>query len=122
MALNLNLDSVAGSSRLTALTSEFPALPEIVRRAVTASGGAIGIHPVLMTNSDHANFAAKGIPALRLVAGFDEPWSNLRHVLTPADTRDKALPAELHAAAQVAAAITWSALTADDAALEALRG
>jgi Zn-dependent M28 family amino/carboxypeptidase len=122
MALNVNLDSVAGSSRLTALTSEFPALPGFVCQAVVASGGAVGIHPVLMTNSDHANFAAKGIPALRLVAGFDEPWSNLRHVLTPADTRDKAAPAELHVAAQVAAAITWAALTADDAALAALRG
>jgi len=121
MALNVNLDSVAGSSRLTALTSEFPALPAFVRQAVAGAGGAVGIHPVLMRNSDHANFAAKGIPALRLVAGFDEPRSNLRHVLTAADTRDKAAPAELHAAAHVAAAITWAALTADDAQLTALR-
>jgi len=122
MMLNVNVDSVAGSSRLTAMTSEFPALPGFVRQAVAASGGAVGIHPVLMTNSDHANFAARGIPALRLVAGFDEPHSNLRHVLTPADTRDKATPAELHAAAHVTAAITWAALTADAAALTALRG
>jgi hypothetical protein len=121
MALNVNLDSVAGSSRLTALTSGFPALPEFVRAAVAASGGAIGIHPVLMTNSDHANFAAHGIPALRLVAGFDEPRSNLRHVLTAADTRDKAAPAELHAAAVVAAAITWAGLTAEDAETATLR-
>lgn len=136
VALNVNLDSVAGSPRLTALTSEFPALPGFVRQAVAASGlpsperspsgraqagGMIGIHPVLMRNSDHANFAAKGIPALRLVAGFDEPLSNLRHVLTAADTRDKAAPAELHAAALAAAAITWAALTAEDAALAALR-
>lgn len=42
-----------------------------------------------MENSDHANFAAHGIPALRLVAGFDDPGCNLRHVLTAADTRDK---------------------------------
>lgn len=122
VALNVNLDSVAGSSRLTALTSEFPALPGFVRKAVAGMGGAIGIHPVLMRNSDHANFAAKGIPALRLVAGFDEPGSNLRHVLTAADTRDKAAPAELHAAALAAAAITWAALTAEDAQLAALRG
>ncbi len=121
MALNVNLDSVAGSSRLTALTSEFPALPDFVRQAVAGSGGVVGIHPVLMTNSDHANFAAKGIPALRLVAGFDEPQSQLRHVLTAADTRDKAAPMELHAAAQVAAAITWRALNADAAELAALR-
>jgi hypothetical protein len=45
----------------------------------------------------------------------------LRHVLTAADTRDKAAPAELHSAAQVAAAITWAALTVDDAELAALR-
>ena len=43
----------------------------------------------LMTNSDHANFAQAGIPALRLVAGFDDPAAHLRVVLTPADTRDK---------------------------------
>jgi hypothetical protein len=121
MAVNVNLDSVAGSSRLTALTSEFPALPAFVRQAAAAAGAAVGIHPVLMTNSDHANFAAKRIPALRLVAGFDEPQSNLRHVLTAADTRDKAAPAELYAAAHAAAAITWAALTADDAVMEGLR-
>ncbi len=121
MALNVNLDSVAGSARLTALTSEFPALPAFVRQAVASAGGTIGIHPVLMTNSDHANFAAKGIPALRLVAGFDEPQSNLRYVLTAADTRDKAAPAELTAAALAAASITWAALNADDATMAALR-
>jgi aminopeptidase YwaD len=121
MVLNVNLDSVAGSSRLTALTSEFPALPDFVRQAVAAADGTIGIHPVLMTNSDHANFAAQGIPALRLVAGFDEPQSNLRHVLTAADTRDKAAPAELTAAALAAAAITWAALNADDAMMAGLR-
>jgi Zn-dependent M28 family amino/carboxypeptidase len=121
MALNVNLDSVAGSSRLTALTSGFPALPGFVRSAVAAVGGVVAVHPVLMRNSDHANFAAQGIPAMRLVAGFDEPGSNLRHVLTAADTRDKAAPAELHAAALAAAAITWAGLTAEDAQVAALR-
>jgi aminopeptidase YwaD len=121
MVLNVNLDSVAGSSRLTALTSEFPALPGFVRQAVAEVGSTIGVYPVLMTNSDHANFAAKGIPAMRLVAGFDEPRSNLRYVLTAADTRDKAAPGELHAAAHVAAAVTWAALTAEDAVIAGLR-
>jgi Iap family predicted aminopeptidase len=121
VALNVNLDSVAGSARLTALTSEFQALPGFVRQAVAEAGGTVGIHPVLMTNSDHANFAAKGIPALRLVAGFDEPRSQLRHVLTAADTRDKVAPPELHAAAHTAAAITWAALTADDSRIATLR-
>ena len=58
-----------------------------------------------MANSDHYNFARHGIPALRLVAGFDEPESNLRYVLTPADTIDKVAPAELKAAALVAAVL-----------------
>lgn len=121
MALNVNLDSIGGSSRLTALTSGFPGLPGFVRAAVAEVGGAVGVHPVLMRNSDHANFAARGIPALRLVAGFDEPGSNLRHVLTAADTRDKAAPGELHAAAVAAAAITWAGLTAEDGQVAALR-
>ncbi|MGU3538977.1 hypothetical protein [Methylobacterium sp. A54F] len=64
-----------------------------------------------MANSDHANFTAYGIPALRLVAGFDAMDSNLRHVLTAADTRDKVTVGELRHAAFVAAAVTWSALT-----------
>jgi hypothetical protein len=42
-------------------------------------------------------------------------------LLTAADTRDKAAPAELNAAALAAAAITWAALTAEDAVLAALR-
>jgi hypothetical protein len=52
-----------------------------VRQAVAGSGGTVGIHPVLMCNSDHANFTAKRISTLRLVTGFDEPQSNLRHML-----------------------------------------
>ena len=48
-----------------------------------------------MPNSDHANFARRGIPALRLVAGFDEPDSRLRYLLTPGDTLDKIAPKEL---------------------------
>jgi len=121
MVLNVNLDSVGGSSRLTALTSEFTALPSFVREAAARAGCTVGTYPILMTNSDHANFAAKGIPALRLVAGFDEPQSQLRHVLTAADTRDKVAATELHAAAHAAAAITWAALVADDADLATLR-
>ncbi len=38
-----------------------------------------------MTNSDHANFAANGIPAMRLLAGFNGPASNLRYLLTGTD-------------------------------------
>ncbi len=121
IALNVNLDSVAGAAGLTALCSGFPALGAWVRQVSAASGLPVGVHLPLMENSDHANFAAYGIPALRLVAGFDEPASNLRHVLTAADTRDKVREGELRAAALAAAALTWAALTATSNAMSALR-
>ena len=60
-----------------------------------ASRPSWALHRPLMANSDHYNFARAGVPAARLVAGFDEPESNLRYVLTPADTRDKVRASEL---------------------------
>lgn len=101
--LNLNLDSVAGSPNLTALTSGFPALEAWLLERAAVHGVRLGVHRPLMANSDHYNFARAGVPAARLVAGFDEPESNLRYLLTPADTRDKVAPDDLAAAARVAA-------------------
>jgi len=141
MLIDINLDSVAGASGLTALTSGFERLDAWVResaaRAALASeasgqrGHSIGAraghspepgssaradlplatHLPLMANSDHANFAAHGIPALRLIAGFNTADSNLRLLLTAADTRDKVKPAELEQALALATALTWQALT-----------
>ncbi len=121
MAFNLNLDSIAGSPRLTALTSGFPALGGFAREACAELGLDVGVHLPLMQNSDHANFAAHGIPAMRLIAGFDEPRSALRLLLSPADTRLLVAPGELKAATLTAGAILWRALTAPDAALASLR-
>jgi Zn-dependent M28 family amino/carboxypeptidase len=73
-----------------------------------------------MANSDHASFAAHGIPALRLIAGFKAPESNLRLLLTAADTRDKVHPHELDAALTLATTLTWQALAAADATLASL--
>jgi len=112
IALNINLDSVGGSSNLTALTSGFPALGPYLQEVATSNGINLQCHLPLMMNSDHANFAAAGIPAFRLVAGFDEPDANLRHVLTPADTRDKVTPGELHQAVLLTAAIVVAACNA----------
>lgn len=113
IALNVNLDSVGGSSRLSALTSGFPQIePFLLEIAQSCGQGLRCIRP-LMTNSDHANFALAGIPALRLVAGFDDPQAQLRYVLTAADTRDKVAGAELVAAAQLAASIVAAACDAD---------
>jgi hypothetical protein len=121
MVLNLNLDSIAGAPSLTALTSGFPALGGFVQDAAEAGGFSLAVHEPLMSNSDHANFAAHGIPALRLLAGFDQPDSNLRHLLTRADTRLLTNVRELKAGALTAGAVLWRALQADSAAMGGLR-
>ena len=107
--LNLNLDSVAGSANLTVLTSEFPELETWLVERAALHGVSLGAHRPLMANSDHYNFARAGVPAARLVAGFDEPESNLRYLLTPADTRDKVAAGDLAAAARLAARLVEDA-------------
>jgi Zn-dependent M28 family amino/carboxypeptidase len=91
-----------------------------VRDTSARAGLSLATHLPLMPNSDHANFAAHGIPALRLIAGFGSSDSHLRLLLTAADTRDKVRPEELDAALQVAQALTRSALILDDATLRDL--
>src|SRR6184192_1174109 len=78
MAININLDSVGGAPGLTALTSGFERLDAWVKATAARAGLPIATHLPLMPNSDHANFAAHGIPAVRLIAGFN----SLRLVLT----------------------------------------
>ena len=113
IALNINLDSVAGSPNLAALTSGYAGVEPFVLGVAEANGINVRTVRPLMTNSDHANFAQAGIPALRLVAGFDDPAANLRVVLTPADTRDKVGQAELHISASFTAALVTAACNAD---------
>ena len=111
IGVNINLDTVAGDSRLTALTSDFPQLDAFVRDVARDSGFTLGTYLPTMANSDHFNFARHGIPALRLVAGFDRPDSNIRHVLTRGDVREKVKLDELRGAARIAATLAWRALT-----------
>jgi aminopeptidase YwaD len=120
MVININLDAVGGAHGLTALTSGFERLDAWVKATAARADLPIATHLPLMANSDHANFAAHGIPAVRLIAGFNAPDSNLRLVLTAADTRDKVQPGELDAALRIATALTWQALTAADATLSGL--
>ncbi|MFZ5784628.1 MAG: M28 family peptidase [Pseudomonadota bacterium] len=122
IAVNINLDSVAGSPRLAALTSGFPGIEPFVLGVAEANGLDVRAVRPLMTNSDHANFALGGIPALRLVAGFDDPAANLRLVLTPADTRDKIGQGELRAATLYTAALVAAACNADPADVARWRG
>ena len=109
IVLNVNLDSIAGSPNLSALTSGFGGLEPFLLRVVEANGLALRPVRPLMTNSDHANFAQAGIPAFRLVAGFDEPDANLRFVLTAYDRRDKVAKGDLKRATHLAAAIVNAA-------------
>jgi len=109
ITLNINLDTVAGGQRLTALTSGFAGLEPFLLHTAEANGHALRCVRPLQTNSDHANFALSGIPAFRLVAGYDEPEANVRFVLTPGDVRDKVNQAELIKATQLTAALLAAA-------------
>ena len=120
MVINVNLDSVGGALGLTALTSGFERLDAWVKDTAARARLPIATHLPLMANSDHANFAAHGIPAVRLLAGFNAPDSNLRLLLTAADTRDKVHPHELDQALRLASTLTWQALAATDATLSSL--
>lgn len=113
IALNVNLDSVAGSPNLAALTSGFAGVEPFLLGVAEANGQSLRTVRPLMTNSDHANFAAGGIPAIRLVAGFDDPNAHLRVVLTAADTRDKVAQSELRQATLLTAALVAAACNAD---------
>jgi len=113
IALNVNLDSVGGSPNLAALSSGYAGIEPFLLRVAAANGQSLRAVRPLMTNSDHANFAAGGIPAIRLVAGFDDPQAHLRVVLTPADTRDKVAQGELRQATLLTAALVAAACNAD---------
>jgi aminopeptidase YwaD len=114
VALNVNLDSIGGSARLAALTSGFAGLEPFLIRTAEAAGHALRCVRPLLVNSDHANFAKAGIPAFRLVAGYDDPAAQLRYVLTSGDTRDKVARAELGAAADLTLAIAAAACEAPE--------
>ena len=112
IALVINLDSLVGGSKLTALTSEFSELDIFVGTVSQNTNGEIAIHRPMMANSDHYNFARHGIPALRLVSGFDEPDSDLRYLLTSKDTIELVKKASLTRATEIAAQMVLSACTA----------
>nr|WP_255568569.1 M28 family peptidase [Neoroseomonas alba] len=121
MAVNINLDSIAGGPSLTALTSGFAMLGPFMQDAAAKIGRTLRTHQPLMTNSDHANFAACGIPAARLIAGFDEPGSALRYLLTAADRRAIVPMDQLRTATVTAGAMLWEALNAPDEVMQRLR-
>lgn len=120
MKLDINLDTVAGDTQLTALLSDFPALEPYIQKAAAAAGVSIDTWLPLMPNSDHANFAKHGIPAFRLVAGFDKPDSRVNNILSPGDVRSIIQEAELRQALKVTCALGGVALGMSDVELDAL--
>src|SRR5690606_7911192 len=82
---DINLDTVAGDLSLTAMISDFPALEPVVNQAAALAGIPVSTWLPLMPNSDHANFARNGIPALRLTAGFGKPDSRVNNILSAGD-------------------------------------
>jgi DNA-binding transcriptional LysR family regulator len=117
IALNVNLDSVAGGAALTALTSGFEALEPFLLAVAKATGTDLKLFRPLQMNSDHGNFAQAGVPAFRLVAGFDDHSSAARHVLTPLDRREWVTDDELRRASLYSTACVEAALLADAADL-----
>lgn len=111
IGMAINLDTLGGSPDFTCLTSGFAALDEFVSSVAAARGLALATWRPSMRNSDHFNFARVGIPALRLIAGFDDPNAGARYLLTSADTADRVSAGELRRGAAGAAELVWAALT-----------
>lgn len=101
IACNMNLDSVAGGTCFAAMTSDFRSLPAVLGGWAAEIDTPLRIHEPLGANSDHYSFAIRGIPAFRIISGFDEPRSNLRYVLTTQDRLDKATRRGLMAAGRL---------------------
>ena len=112
IAAVINLDTLGGSPDFTCLTSGFAALDAFVSSVSEERGLDLATWRPLMRNSDHFNFARHGIPALRLIAGFDDPNAGARYLLTEADTADRVSAEEIRRGAVVAAELVWAALTA----------
>lgn len=121
IALNVNIDSVGFGAKTTALTSGFANLDQFCNDLAQEYDLNIATHGPFMPNSDHANFARRGIPAMRLVGGFNDPTSNARFVLTDGDTRDKVDKSHLVEAVRAALVLTMRAASAEPATIRALR-
>ena len=113
IAMVINLDTVVGHPKLYALTSGREDVERFVRAVAAENGVAITpIRPVLQ-NSDHWSFSQAGIPSFRLIAGYGDPSSLSRYLLTRADTRDKVDPGQLRVAAMTTALLVARACTED---------
>jgi len=121
IVLNVNVDSVGVGSKLTALNSGFRAIEPFLLSQAEQARVPLGLYRPLQMNSDHGNFAIAGIPAFRLVAGFNDFAAATRFVLTAEDTRDKLNADALYRAFRLTRQIVASALSAPSAEVSAWR-
>lgn len=117
---NINLDTVGGDSHLTALISGYAALEPFLKTCAARIGIDLACWLPLMSNSDHANFASRGIPAFRLLAGFDRPRSKVRAILSSDDRRELVTQDELATALALTGVVADHALCASSQDLLAL--
>lgn len=120
LKLDINLDTVAGDDTLTALISDFPELEGFVANSAALAAVPVATYLPLMPNSDHANFASRGIPAMRLLAGFDRPASRVNNILSPGDVPSVVKEEELRQAVRVTCAMGWQGLTMSGPELDAM--
>jgi hypothetical protein len=103
------LDTVTGDSRFSALTGGHPSVEALVGRVSAVRGVPIDVVPQPLANSDHYSFQAAGIPALRLMSGYDDPESSTRYLLTSRDRRDLVDANRLKDAAVLATTLVYLA-------------
>ena len=109
--LNINLDSVAGAKGLAAFFSDYSKLGQFLEEIASNCNVPLELHRPLVANSDHYNFAIAGIPSFRLLAGFERPKTNMRHVLTAEDTIDKVDQADLQFAVNFTSQVLGESVT-----------
>ncbi len=113
IALVVNLDTIVGSDRLSALISEMDDVGRFVERHTQNAPIPVDLIRPVMGNSDHYNFFLGGIPSFRLIAGYEDPDAQTRFLLTPADTRARIDVDQLLVAAQMAGRIAYEACVSE---------
>jgi len=106
----VNLDTIVGSDRLSALISEMDDVGAFVTAATAGAAVPVDLVRPVLGNSDHYNFFLGGIPSFRLIAGYEDRNAATRLILTPADRRDLVDIDALGVSAGIAGGIVRAAL------------
>jgi len=114
IAFVVNLDTIVGSSRLSALISEMDDVGAFIQRHAKNAPMPVDIIRPVMANSDHYNFFMGGIPSFRLIAGYEDPGAETRYLLTPADTRARIDMDRYLIATQLAGRIAYEACASEE--------